>query len=92
MPPIAGDWTDEENDAIVADYVAMLADDVAGGPTTRRSPIGLLRGTIDRRRGSIEYHYCLLEPGDGPGALRVLDAQNQSVDLKMTDVGLPTMP
>lgn len=23
---MAGDWTDEQNDAIVADYFAMLAD------------------------------------------------------------------
>jgi len=27
--PMAGDWTDEQNDAIVADYFAMLADDIA---------------------------------------------------------------
>ena len=27
-----GDWTDEENDLIVADYFAMLADDIAGRP------------------------------------------------------------
>jgi hypothetical protein len=27
--PMAGDWTDDQNDAIVADYFAMLADDIA---------------------------------------------------------------
>lgn len=26
--PMAGDWTDEQNDAIVADYFAMLAADI----------------------------------------------------------------
>lgn len=26
----AGDWTDAENDLIVADYFAMLIDDLAG--------------------------------------------------------------
>lgn len=26
----SGPWTDEENDLIVADYFAMLADDIAG--------------------------------------------------------------
>jgi hypothetical protein len=26
---MAGDWTCEENDAIVADYFALLADDIA---------------------------------------------------------------
>ena len=25
-----GPWTDEENDLIVADYFAMLADDISG--------------------------------------------------------------
>lgn len=29
---MTGDWTDAENDAIVADYFAMLADDIAGRP------------------------------------------------------------
>jgi hypothetical protein len=27
-----GPWTDEENDVIVADYFAMLVDDLAGNP------------------------------------------------------------
>jgi hypothetical protein len=27
---MAADWTDCQNDAIVADYFAMLADDIAG--------------------------------------------------------------
>lgn len=29
------DWTDEQNDAIVADYFAMLANDVAGRPYSK---------------------------------------------------------
>lgn len=29
---MAGDWSEEQNDAIVADYFAMLADDIAGRP------------------------------------------------------------
>lgn len=32
MVEVAGNWTDEQNDAIVADYLAMLADDIAGRP------------------------------------------------------------
>ena len=30
MAEMAGVWTEEQNDAIVADYFAMLADDIAG--------------------------------------------------------------
>ncbi len=29
---MAGDWTDEQNDAIVADYFSMFADDIASRP------------------------------------------------------------
>ena len=29
---MAGVWTEEQNDAIVADYFAMLADDITGRP------------------------------------------------------------
>ena len=32
---MAGDWSDEQNDAIVADYFAMLGNDIAGRPTAR---------------------------------------------------------
>ncbi len=32
-----GPWTDEENDLIVADYFAMLADDISARPTAKPS-------------------------------------------------------
>ena len=32
---MAVDWTDEQNDAIVADYFAMLADDIVGWPYSK---------------------------------------------------------
>ena len=51
-----GPWTDEENDLIVADYFAMLADDMAGRRYNkarhRRSLMPLLRS---RTEGSIEF-------------------------------------
>jgi hypothetical protein len=53
-----GPWTDEENDLIVADYFAMLADDIAGRPYNkaehRRALMPLLR---DRSEGSIEFKH-----------------------------------
>ena len=36
-----------------------------------------------------ENHYRLLEAGDGPSALKVLEARQQRIDLMVTDVGLP---
>jgi hypothetical protein len=51
-------WVDEENDLIVADYFAMLADDVFGRPYSkaehRRALLPLLNG---RSEGSIEFKY-----------------------------------
>ncbi|MGL4286445.1 MAG: hypothetical protein ACRCVA_08890 [Phreatobacter sp.] len=39
--PIAGDWTDEQNDAIVPDYFAMLADESTGTTTGLRRKTAL---------------------------------------------------
>jgi hypothetical protein len=51
-------WTDTENDLIVADYFAMLADDVSGRPYSkaehRRALLPLLN---DRSEGSIEFKH-----------------------------------
>jgi hypothetical protein len=55
--PMAGDWTDEQNDAIVADYFAMLADDIAGHSYSKAKHNRLLQAVIGRPRGSIEYKH-----------------------------------
>jgi hypothetical protein len=52
-----GDWTDEENDLIVADYFAMLADDVAGRPYNKAEHNRHLQQRIDRSRTSIEFKH-----------------------------------
>ncbi len=53
-----GPWTNEENDLIVADYVAMLADDIAGQPYNkavhRRALLPLLN---DRSEGAVEFKH-----------------------------------
>lgn len=55
MTETAGIWTDAQNDAIVADYFAMLADDIAGRPFSKAEHNRLLQARIGRSRGSIEY-------------------------------------
>lgn len=52
-----GDWTDQQNDAIVADYFAMLADDEAGRPYSKAEHNRRLQEAIGRPRGSIEYKH-----------------------------------
>lgn len=54
---MADDWTDDQNDAIVADYFAMLADDIAGRPYGKAEHNRLLQAVIGRPHGSIEYKH-----------------------------------
>ena len=54
---MAGNWSDAQNDAIVADYFAMLADDVAGRAYSKAGHNRLLQATVGRPRGSIEYKH-----------------------------------
>ena len=53
-----GAWTDEENDLIVADYFAMLADDISARRYSkaehRRALLPLLN---DRSEGSVEFKH-----------------------------------
>ncbi len=53
----SNDWTDEQNDAIVADYFAMLAADVGDEAYNKAEHNRLLQQQIDRPRGSIEYKH-----------------------------------
>lgn len=54
---MADDWSDQQNDAIVADYFAMLADDIAGRPYSKAEHNRHLQAMINRPRGSIEYKH-----------------------------------
>ena len=51
---VGSDWNAEELDAIVADYFAMLADELAGRPYVKRHHNAALREKIDRTPGSVE--------------------------------------
>ena len=50
-------WTDAENDLIVADYFAMLADDLAQHPYNKAERNQELQTQTGRSRGSIEYKH-----------------------------------
>jgi Domain of unknown function (DUF3883) len=54
---MADNWTDEQNDAIVADYFAMLADDIVGHPYNKAKHNRGLQRVIDRSEKSIEYKH-----------------------------------
>lgn len=80
-------WTDDELDAIVADYFAMLEADVTGRPYVKAQHNAALRELIGRSRGSVEYKHqnisaVLLELGMNwvPGYKPAVNYQNALVD------------
>lgn len=51
------DWTDEELDLIVADYFAMLTDELAGRPYVKAQHRAALVQLIGRSQGSVEFKH-----------------------------------
>jgi len=51
-------WTDDENDAIVADYFAMLADNLSGRSYTKAAHNRALQALTGRSKGSIELKHA----------------------------------
>ncbi len=55
---VAGDWSDAENDRIVSDYFAMLAEDLAGRPYNKAAHNRALQGRLPgRSHQSIEFKH-----------------------------------
>jgi hypothetical protein len=54
---MANDWTDEENDLLVADYFAMLAVDHARRPYNKAEHNRQLQRLISRSKASIEFKH-----------------------------------
>jgi len=52
-----GPWSEEENALIVADYFAMLADDLVGQPYNKAEHNRQLQARIGRTRTSIEFKH-----------------------------------
>ena len=54
----SNNWSDPENDAVVAAYFAMLSDELSGRSYVKAAQNRLLQGQIGRSRGSIEFKLC----------------------------------
>jgi hypothetical protein len=73
----SGEWSDEENAAIVADYFGMLALELAGKPYSKSERNRSLQSLTGRGRGSIEYkHQNISAIPERPG--RNLDRRLQA--------------
>ena len=57
LSPAGSDWTDAENDVLVANYFAMLADEMAGRAFVKRRHNAAVVAEIGRTRGSVEFKY-----------------------------------
>lgn len=53
-----GDWSDIENDTIVAGYFSMLSDELSGRRYNKAAQNRSLQDQIGRSRGSIEFKMC----------------------------------
>ena len=51
------DWTEQENDLIIADYFAMLEDDLAGRHYSKAGHNRRLQARSGRGRGSIDFKH-----------------------------------
>jgi hypothetical protein len=67
------DWTDEENDMIVSDYFAMLADDLPRRSYNKAEHNRRLHERIGRSRGWLEFKHANI-----PAALRGVVSASQS--------------
>ncbi|MBM2323020.1 MULTISPECIES: DUF3883 domain-containing protein [Marivita] len=54
----SGDWSDAENDAVVASYFAMLSDELSGRSYNKAAQNRSLQEQTGRGRGSIEFKMC----------------------------------
>jgi len=52
------DWSDIENDAVVASYFTMLSDELSGRSYNKAAQNRALQEQIGRSRGSIEFKLC----------------------------------
>ncbi len=93
--PGAGDWTDTENDRIVADYFEMLASELAGRRYNKAEHNRALQGQLPRRsHKSIEFKHrnisAVMQALNQPWILGYLPAhafQAQLIDAVLRQLG-----
>ncbi|MBZ7922249.1 DUF3883 domain-containing protein [Ensifer adhaerens] len=80
----AGDWTDEENDAIVASYFSMLSNELSGRPYNKALQNRVLQGELARSRGSIEFKHCNISAAAKSFGLPVLSGYQPRFNFQMS--------
>lgn len=78
------DWSNEENDAIVASYFCMLREDLAGRPYNKAAENRVLQETLGRSRGSIEFKHCNISAAAKGFALPILRGYQPRFNFQMS--------
>ncbi|WDZ75058.1 DUF3883 domain-containing protein [Ensifer adhaerens] len=79
-----GDWTDTENDAIVAAYFSMLSDELSGRPHNKAVQNRVLQETLGRSRGSIEFKHCNISAAAKGFGLPILSGYQPRFNFQMS--------
>lgn len=79
-----GDWTDAENDAIVAAYFSMLSDELSGRPYNKAAQNRVLQEALGRSRGSIEFKHCNISAAAKGFGLPILSGYQPRFNFQMS--------
>lgn len=79
-----GNWTDFENDALVASYIAMLSDELSGRSYNKAAQNRILQGKTKRSRGSIEFKLCNLSAVAKGFGLPIITGYQPRYNVQMT--------
>jgi hypothetical protein len=77
-------WSDEENDAIVAAWFSMLADDLTGRPVNKAAQNRALQEQTGRSRGAIEFKHCNISAAARAFGLPILSGYQPHFNFQMT--------
>lgn len=78
------DWSDQENDAVVASYFAMLSDELVGRPYNKAAQNRLLQEQTGRSRGSVEFKLCNVSAAFQAFALPIIRGYKPRLNFQMS--------
>ncbi|WP_245281662.1 DUF3883 domain-containing protein [Ensifer sp. ZNC0028] len=78
------DWTETENDAIVASYFSMLSAELSGRPYNKALQNRVLQGALGRTRGSIEFKHCNISAAAKGFGLPILSGYQPRFNFQMS--------
>lgn len=78
------DWSDQENDAVVAAWFSMLTDELARRVYNKAAHNRVLQEQLGRSRGSIEFKLCNVSAAARGFGLPIIDGYKPRFNFQMT--------